>query len=122
MSLALLALALTTGQTGPTAQDVATPPRGDILFGFYRVKAFRERSDDLRCGGNDKRAADAEMDSIRHRLIERYGKAAFSPPRGQPSGPGDCRVVMTVYRTNLNDYRKLVDVTLAKAAATKDQE
>jgi hypothetical protein len=123
VSLALLALMLATAQTGPAQNGATMAPPGNILFGFYRMKVFRDRSDDLHCDGNEKRAADAEMDVIQKRLIMRYGKQAFSPPRSAPSGPGDCHVAMMVYRANLNDYRKLVDATLAETAPTiKDQE
>ena len=119
-----LVLALATVQANPAlpAADPALPP-APVLFGYYRMKSFRDRSDDLHCDGPDKRQADAEFDTIRKRLIDRYGKKAFSPPRGAPSGPGDCRVVMLVYRTNLDDYRTVVNAALSGAApAVRTQE
>jgi hypothetical protein len=110
LSIALVALAL--AQATPAPQ---VPP--SLLFGFYRMVAFHQRAADLKCEGPDRKAADDEFDSIRKRLIARYGKQPFSPPRPGPSGPGDCRAVMMVYQTNLAEYRKLVDSALAAQPA-----
>ena len=110
MSVALIALALAQATAAPKAPI-------DVLFGFYRIVAFHERADDLKCGGPERKAADDAFVEIRKRLIARYGEQGFSPPRHPPSGPGDCRVVMMVYQTNLADYRKFVDSTLAAAPA-----
>ena len=110
MSIALVALALAQATPAPQA-----PPY--LLFGFYRIVAFHQRAADLKCGGPERKAADDSFDDIRKRLIARYGKQGFSPPRPAPSGPGDCRAVMMVYTTNLAEYRKLVNSTLAAAPA-----
>ena len=110
MSIALVALALAQATPAPKAPL-------DLLFGFYRIVAFHQRADDLKCGGPERKAADDAFGEIRSRLIARYGEQGFSPPRHPPSGPGDCRVVMMVYQTNLAEYRKVVDATLAAAPA-----
>jgi hypothetical protein len=110
LSIALVALALAQATPAPKAPL-------DLLFGFYRIVAFHQRADDLKCGGPERKAADDAFGEIRSRLIARYGEQGFSPPRHPPSGPGDCRVVMMVYQTNLAEYRKVVDATLAAAPA-----
>jgi hypothetical protein len=110
LSVALVALAL--------AQETAAPKAPiDLLFGFYRIVAFHDRADDLKCGGPERKAADDAFGEIRRRLIARYGEQGFSPPRHPPSGPGDCSVVMMVYQKNLAEYRKHVDSALAAAPA-----
>jgi hypothetical protein len=125
MSLIASALLLVAAQAAPNAQaDAAPAPPGDLLFGFYRLKSFHDRGEDLHCGGPDKQAADAEFDAIRKRLIDQYGKKPFSPPRAPPwAAPGDCRIVVQVYRTNLAHYRRLFATALSTVTpAARGQE
>jgi hypothetical protein len=108
MSLVVIALALATS----AAPADAAPPPG-LLFGFYRMIAFRDMANSLGCQGGEKAQADAEFVAIRKRLIARYGKRPFSPPRQRVAPRGDCFTAISVYRVNLADYRREVDAALA---------
>ena len=101
MGMALLA------QASPTA----APP--GLQFGFFRMAAFRQRAKDLAC---ERGALDAELDSLHERLAKVYGKQAFAWPKVPKSGPGDCRMVESVYRVNLADFRREAEAALAVPA------
>jgi hypothetical protein len=85
------------------------PPPG-LLFGYYRMFAFQQRAKELGCPAG---ALDGELEAIRKRLMHRYGKKPFSPPKPPPGPPGDCYSVLMVYRVNLADFRKQAEAALA---------
>jgi hypothetical protein len=103
MSL-VLALAMLAG---PAALP---PPPPGLQFGFFRMVAFRDRAKELRCPAGQ---LDQEFESLRKRLAKKYGKKAFANPKHPPSGPGDCFVVLSVYRVNLADFRREAEKALA---------
>ncbi|MDO7843487.1 hypothetical protein [Sphingomonas immobilis] len=110
--MSLIAAAMIAG-----AASLPAPPPG-LQFSFYRMLAFQQRAHELNCGSGD---LDAELADLRRKLIERYGKKAFSPPKQPASGmPGSCFSITSVYRVNLGDFRKLVAETLAAPAAPKE--
>jgi hypothetical protein len=102
MSLALAA-AMLAGQAMPE------PPPG-LLFGYYRMFAFQQRAKELHCPAGN---LDSELEALRKQLIRRYGKKPFSPLKPPSGGPGDCYVMLSVYRANLPGFRKQVEADLA---------
>jgi hypothetical protein len=107
MSLALAILML-AGRAPPPE-----PPPG-LLFGYYRMVVFQQRARELHCGAGD---LDRALEDIRSRLNKRFGKKAFSPPRHPSAGPGDCGVILSVYRVNLADFRRQAEAALNAPAA-----
>jgi hypothetical protein len=107
MSL-LLALALAGSQIAAPPE----PPPG-LLFGFFRMVVFRDRAKELHCASGE---LDREFEGIRRQLARRYGKKAFTPPEHPPGGPGDCGVVLSVYRVNLADFRRDAEAALRAPA------
>jgi hypothetical protein len=101
MSL-LFALAMAAGQAAP-------PPPPGLLFGFFRMAAFRQRAKELHCAAGD---LDGQLEAIRGRLVRRYGKKAFAYPKIPSSGPGECYVAVSVYRVNLADFVREADAAL----------
>lgn len=101
-----MGMALLLAQASPTA----APP--GLQFGFFRMAAFRQRAKDSGC---ERGALDAELDGLRERLFKVYGKA-FAWPKVPKSGPGDCRMVESVYRVNLADFRREAEAALAVPA------
>jgi hypothetical protein len=92
---------------------VQTPPPG-LLFGFYRIAAFRHRAKELRCGAA---ALDGQFEEIRKKLAGRYGKKAFSLPKMPRGGPpGDCQIELSVYSLNLGEFRKEAEAALSASA------
>jgi hypothetical protein len=105
-------IALTLSQAAPVA---AAPP--GILFGFYRVFAFKTRADQECRGWLDKPALDQAYDELRRKLIARWGEKPFSPKKPPRAGAGDCQVIMNVYRVNFAEYRKAAEAALASQSA-----
>ena len=100
------------------SQPAAPPPPLPLLFNYYRMAFFQERARELHCAAGD---LDRALEKIRRRLNRRYGKDAFSPKTHPPGGPGDCGVILMVYRRNLEEFRMQADAALdapAPAAST----
>ena len=99
-------------------QPAAALPEHILRFHYYRMVVFQQRARELHCGAAD---LDRELEIIRRRLNKRFGKNAFTPTEHQPGGPGDCYIILNVYRHNLEEFRMRADATLnapAPAAAT----
>lgn len=102
----LLAAAMLAGQPAPR-------PPVDLLFGYYRMVVFQQRARELHCRAGD---LDRALEQIRRRLNKRYGKKAFSPREHPPGGPGDCGVILSVYRVNLAGFRRDAEAVLSAPA------
>jgi hypothetical protein len=106
MSL-LLAAAMLGSQSAPPRPPV------DLLFSYYRMVVFQQRARELHCQAGD---LDRALEQVRRRLNKRYGKNAFSPREHPPGGPGDCDVILTVYRVNLAGFRRDAEAALSAPA------
>jgi hypothetical protein len=100
----LVAAALLAAPVAPPP----TPPPG-LLFGYFRMTVFQQRAKALRCGAGE---LDRDFDAIVKRLADRYGRNVFTAPRHPSGGPGDCSVILSVYRVNLADFRKQAEAAL----------
>ncbi|QAY78429.1 hypothetical protein [Sphingosinicella sp. BN140058] len=103
MSLVLAALLASADVPAPA------PPPG-LLFAFYRMVAFQGYARALGCGAAD---LDRDFDALRARLIKRYGKKPFSPPKPPTEAEGSCQTALSVYRINLADFREEAEAALA---------
>lgn len=104
--IALLALSL---------QAAAPAPPPGLVFGYYRMLAFRSRARSSGCGTGD---LDGELNATVKALGKRYGKKAFEAPKVPASPPGDCGVIRDVYRVNLADFRRDAAAALAAPVPT----
>jgi hypothetical protein len=91
------------------SQPSAPMPEHILRFHYYRLVVFQQRARDLHCEASD---LDRTLEQIRRRLNERYGKDAFKPWDTQPGGPGDCRSILSVYRLNLEGFRRDAEAAL----------
>jgi hypothetical protein len=112
--MSLLALALLLTASAPASLPEAPP---GLAFGQIRMQVFQHRAHELHCPSGD---LDRELEQIVRRLQDRYGKKAFPAHKVPAGGPGDCFVVLSVYRVNLADFRKVAEAAL-KAPASSAQ-
>ena len=102
MSLVLAALMA-------ASQPAAPMPEHVLRFHFYRVLVFRQRARELGCGAGE---LDRQLEQIRSRLNRRFGKDAFAHQQFPPGGPGDCGILLSGYRRNLDGFRKDAEAAL----------
>jgi hypothetical protein len=91
------------------SQPAAPLPEHVLRFHYYRMVVFQQRARELHCGAAD---LDRALEKIRRRLNKRYGKNAFTAMDHSPGGPGDCGVILMVYRRNLEEFRMQADAAL----------
>ena len=113
MSALLAALMLASQPAPPLPEHI-------LRFHYYRMVVFQQRARELNCGAG---GLDRELEKIRRRLNKRYGKDAFTPKEHEHGGPGDCAIILNVYRHNLEEFRLRADAALnapapAPAAST----
>jgi hypothetical protein len=93
------------------------PPPPGLQFGFGRMAVFRAWAHELRCGATD---LDRTFDDLRGQLVARFGEAAFKIPEvPKGGGPGDCRDALSLYRVNMEDWRREVAAALAQTGSTE---
>ena len=98
----------------PQTSAAELPP--GLQFGFWRMAAFRARARELHCGAGD---LDRTFEDLRRQLVARFGEDAFKVPEVPKGGPGECSVALSVYRVNLDDWRREVAAALAQAGSAE---
>lgn len=100
MSVALASVLLLTGAGLAQAEAPAVPL--NVLFAFYKARAFHDRADTVGCdarGGSPRQAVDTSYEALRHGLIVRYGATSFEPkPAPAVREAGDCSVILIGYQ------------------------
>jgi len=103
-------LALVALLAAPTAAPEAPP---GLAFGHIRMQVFQHRAHELHCPSAE---LDAQFAAVTRRLRDRYGKKAFPDHKVPSGGAGECWSVLSVYRVNLADFRKLAEAALIPPA------
>ena len=91
------------------SQPAAPMPEHVLRFNYYRLVFFQQRARQLNCEANE---LDRALEKLRRRLNKRFGKDAFKPGQPPQVGPGDCYIILSGYRRNLEEFRLWADAAL----------
>ena len=92
----LFLVGLMQASTDLAESKTQAPP--NVLFSFYRARAFHDRAHNVGCDAKPQVSLiDERFEKLRAKLISRFDAKDFTPKPDQPRENGDCTIIQIGY-------------------------